>query len=122
MNITFSSISIADPGVPAKERLILKVLLDTDVGDFVVFRTKARNNQVTTGVETVFWFPDKAVKAGDLVVVYTKEGVRSEKPIKDGNRAHFFYWGISSAIWDDKSMAAIILHVSEWKSHLISET
>ena len=119
MNIKFSS--IADSGVPADERLILKVLLDTDIGQFVVFRAKARNGSVTTGVETVFWFPDKAVKAGDLVVLYTKKGVTSEKILKNGNRAHFFHWGISSAIWDDKTMAAVILHVSEWKSYLRSE-
>ena len=119
MNIKFNS--IADSGVLADERLILKVLLDTDIGEFVMFRAKARNDIVTTGVENVFWFPDKAVKAGDLVVLYTKKGAQSEKTLKDGTRAHFFYWGISSAIWDDKSMAAIILHVSEWESHLRSE-
>ena len=119
MNIKF--VSVADSGVPAEERLILKVLSDADVGAFVVFRAAALDDTVTTGVKTVFWFPDKAVKAGDLVVLYTKKGTQSEKLLKDGNRAHFFYWNISSAIWDDKSMAAVILHVSEWTSHLRSE-
>ena len=119
MNIKFRS--IADSGVPAKERLILKVLSDVDVGEFVVFRATARDGIVTTGVKTVFWFPDKEVKAGDLVVLYTKKGAQSENLLEGGNRAHFFYWGISGTLWDDKSMAAVILHVSEWTSHLRSE-
>ena len=119
MNITFKS--IADSGVPAKERLILNVLSDTDVGKFAVFRATTQDDMVTTGVKTVFWFPDKKVKAGDLVILYTKKGTQNEKLLQDGTRAHFFYWNSSSAIWDDKSMAAVILSVSEWTSHLRSE-
>jgi hypothetical protein len=55
------------------------------------------------------------VSAGDLVVVYTKEGTKREKPIDGGHTAHFFYWNLPQAIWDTKNRAAVLLHAPEWE-------
>jgi hypothetical protein len=109
--------SIADLGAAEKERLVFKVLADTDVGEFGVFRTRERSGTVTTGVLDAFWFPDKKVAAGDLVVLYSKAGARSEKTLEGGNTAHFFYWGAEGTMWE-KGMAAVVFHVDEWNSYL----
>jgi hypothetical protein len=118
MNIKFSS--IADRGVPKKERLVLKVVAKTDVGEYAVFRTGISGSEVTTDVMNTFWFPDKPVAAGDLVVLYSKSGTQNEKELERGGRAHFFYWGVGGTLWDSKEHAVVITHIDEWISHIQS--
>src|SRR5205823_11802662 len=97
MNLKFSS--IADRGIPTSERLVLKVVAKTDVGEYAVFRTGFSGSSVTIGVKNTFWFPDKPVAAGDLVVLYSKNGTESEKELEKGGKAHFFYWGAVGSLW-----------------------
>lgn len=113
--------SIAEKGTPNQERLVFNVLADTDVGEYVVFRTAENAGVVTTKLLNAFWFPDKPVKAGDLVVLYSKGGVRSEKLLKSGRTAYFFYWNAGPAIWGEDGVAAVLLHVDRWNSHLPKE-
>lgn len=118
MNIKISS--IADRGVPAKERLVLRVLADTDIGQYAVFRTGVTEGNVTIGVANVFWFPDKPVAVGDLVVLYSKHGTQGEKVLEGGGKAHFFYWGYQGSLWDANDKAAVVLHIDKWISHIPS--
>jgi hypothetical protein len=82
-----------DPGTLASERLVLRINAATEIGEFAIFRAAAEDGSVTTEVTHVFWFPDKAAKAGDVVVLYTKEGANRERSNRDGSTSHFFYWG-----------------------------
>lgn len=118
MNLKFSS--IADRGITAKERLVLEVVAKTDVGEYAVFRTGVSGTSVTVGVRNTFWFPDKPVAAGDLVVLYSKSGTESEKELERGTKAHFFYWGAGGSLWGGKEDAAVIAHIDEWISHIPS--
>ena len=107
--------SIADPGVLAKERIVMKVLSDTDIGVYAIFEANYRDGNITTGVKDVFWFPDKSVSAGDLVVLYTKQGNQNEKLLEGGNKSHFFYWGLGNPKWKTTSTAPVLLEVSNWQ-------
>jgi hypothetical protein len=109
--------SIADKGTSNRERLVLKVLTEADVGDFILMQTGfTESDGVTNNVYNAYWFPYKRVSSGDLVVVYTKSGTESQKSI-DGNRiVHFFYWGLASPIWTKKHTAAVLLYAPEWES------
>ena len=118
--------SVADKGVLDKERIILKVLIDADVGNFLLMQTgvNSEDGGVTTHVYQSFWFPWKSVAAGDLVVVYTKSGTNSEKTIgggQAGRTAHFFYWGLRAPIWNNTNRASVILHAPEWESKTAEE-
>jgi len=113
--------SLADKGNPQKERLIIRVLNDTNVGEFMVLRTGFVNGQVTVGVSNTFWFPDTMVKAGDLVVLYSKSGAITEKVLESGNKAHFFYWGQDSALWEVDDIAVVLLHAPVWESSRAEE-
>jgi hypothetical protein len=108
--------SVADRGVIAKERLILKALVTADIGDFAVLQTGYDENGVTTTIHQAYWFPYKNISAGDLVVIYTKAGTDSEKDLGNNRKAHFFYWGIPAPIWDDKDKAPVLLFAREWES------
>lgn len=108
--------SIADKGIYEKERLVMKVIADCDVGDFLLLRAGYREGSVTTGVHNTFWFPDEYVEAGDLVVVYSKSGKQNTKQLNSGKTAHFFYWGKDAALWNTKSKAPVLMHCPEWES------
>ena len=104
-----------------KERIVLKARGTTDVGEFAVFRTTVASGVVTTGVLNAFWFPDKTVEPGDLVILYSKGGTQSEKRLPSGRTAHFFYWGAGPAIWSEDGVAPVLLHVDQWNSYLPDE-
>ncbi len=106
--------SIADKGNLERERLVIRVLNDTDVGDFLVLRTGYSDGTVTARVHNTFWFPDKKVTAGDLVVLYTKRGTSNEKQLEENRKAHFFYWGRAEAQWADKDRAVVLLETESW--------
>lgn len=110
--------SIADQGLLDKERIVMKVLSDTDVGYYAIFETRRSDRGVTAGVRDAFWFPDKVVSSGDYVVLYSKAGQQSEKTPSGGNKSHFFYWGSDKAKWSSTETAPVLLLVSEWKAYI----
>jgi len=114
MNIEISS--VAEKQNLEKERIILRVTADTDVGSFALLQTGFSGDEVTIGVHQTYWFPYKRVEAGDLVVLYTKKGTQNENTLKSGKKAHFFYWGLSAAIWGKSDRAPVLLYAPEWES------
>ena len=94
----------------------MRVRQDVDIGDFMLVRTGFEGDTVTTGVSNAFWFPDKRLRAGDLVVVYSKEGRSHARPRDDGTKAHFFYWDQSSPLWASEDVAPVLLYAPQWDS------
>jgi hypothetical protein len=81
--------SFADAGQQKKERVIIKALSDTDVGEYLLMCSDiAKDGSATAGRKTAYWFPDKEIRAGDLVVLYSKSGTDSEKQLESGGTAH----------------------------------
>ncbi|MEQ1832695.1 MAG: hypothetical protein ABL977_06530 [Candidatus Eisenbacteria bacterium] len=107
-------VSVTDSGKIATERIVLRSKAALDIGAYACFRALVRDGRVTNAVRSTYWFPDKAIGAGDLVVLYTKLGPQSEKPLADGTFAHFFYWGLSEAAWGATDVAPVLVHVGEW--------
>lgn len=107
---------VSDKGALGKERLVLHVVADTDIGDYLVLQTGFNDGCVTIATFETYWFPYKAVSAGDLVVLYTRSGTKTQKDLKGGRTAHFFYWGLTFPIWDREDRALVVLHAPEWIS------
>ena len=110
---------VADKGDLDRERLVLHAKRNADIGDFLLIRTGVEDGEVTTDVRDSFWFPDRPVKAGDLVVVYSKSGTHREKKIDGGRTAHFFYWGQKAPLWRDEDFAPVLLHAPDWVSKAV---
>ena len=108
--------SVADKGNTEKERLVLKVDSNTDIGDYILIQAGFYDNSVTTEIHHTYWFPNKEVETGDLVVVYTKSGRENQKEMKNGHNAHFFYWGITTSIWSRDDRAPVLFHAPDWIS------
>lgn len=109
--------SIADKGNFEKERVVIRVVDNTNVGEFALFRTGVNDDGgLNIGVENTYWFPDKEVRAGDLVVLYSKGGSFSEKSLESGNKAHFYYWGLGKELWNSGRVAPVLLHAPTWET------
>jgi hypothetical protein len=108
--MSFDITSIADAGDIDRERVVIKATTDGDIGRFAIFCAKRSSTGVALSgnVPKTFWFTDQKVKAGDFIVLYTKAGTRSSKTSDSGSTSYFFYWGWKTAIWDEKSKAALI--------------
>jgi hypothetical protein len=107
---------IRDSGIPEKERLVLDVVEDDDIGDYVVFHTHIiRPRVVSTRVRQTFWFPDRAVRSGDVIVLYTKKGKTRERENSDGTTSHFFYWNLDEPIWADRDFTAVLVGIEQWE-------
>lgn len=114
MNLELRSIIRA--GELSHERITLRVRSSTDVGDYLLAQSGlGENDEVTIRLQYTYWFTYKPVAAGDLIVLYTKVGTDSEKVLTTGKKAHFFYWGQSSAIWDRPDRAAVLLNAPTWE-------
>jgi len=112
--------SVADPGVGEKERLVIKALAEVDIGKYAVFVSSVSSSgSPTAGWKTAYWFPDAAIKSGDLIVLYTKSGESSKKDLGSGRTAHFYYWGLDKTLWGTGKKTAVILRIAEW-THQIS--
>ncbi|ELE9015662.1 TPA: hypothetical protein ACJIWP_000455 [Enterobacter cloacae] len=107
--------SIREAGNLQKERVVIRVESACDIGEFILLQTGFKDGTVNSGIYETFWFPDKMVRAGDYVVVYTKKGTRSEKPFNEAT-SHFFYMGNLEPIWNREERSAVLMHAPEWQS------
>jgi hypothetical protein len=107
--------SFADAGQQSNERLVIRAETDADVGEYLVMcSSTSSEGNATAGRKVAYWFPDKEVKSGDLVVLYSKSGTQSEKKLQSGATAHFFYWGVDKPLWVSGNGAVLLLAL-EWK-------
>lgn len=94
----------------------MEMLRDSDVGRLAVFCNRLlKSGELSTTVERTYWFPDKKVKAGDLVVLYTKKGVDSDRENKDRTATHFFYWGLDRPLWNTE-VVPVIARLNDWEA------
>ena len=108
--------SVADSGDLSRERLVMRVRQDVDIGDFVLIRTGFEHDEVTTDASNVIWFPYQRLRAGDLVVVYSKRGTDGWKQLDNGHRECRFYWHQDSPLWNDDHVAPVLLYAPQWTS------
>jgi hypothetical protein len=108
--------SVRDAGNHAKERVVLKVAGNTDIGRYAIFDTTFDSEEnVSNKLRHAYWFPDATVSEGDLVVLYTKDGDPKKVKNKDGSTTHFFYWGLERTVWNEDGDGAVLFLIKEWE-------
>ena len=108
-------IKIIDKGVTSKERLWLKVLNNTDLSYYIVFDTTYSSESTISNIQRhAHWFKPRKVKAGDFVILYTREGTASTSQNQDGSTNHFLFWGIDRTIWNADSDCAVLFEINNW--------
>ena len=116
--MNFEISSFADAGDLDKERVVLRATEDIDIGRFVLIRSKSDpGGDPVSGSKDAYWFPDKSVARGDLVVVYTKKGNSGKKAMNGGGTAHFYYWHKKTPFWGPEGRnVAVLLEAPVWSS------
>src|SRR2546423_187267 len=76
-----------------EERVVIKVLVDTNAYYYVIFyATLAPDKQaIMLPPIDMIWLPNAPVKKDDLIIVYSKKGTYSTKINEDNSTSHFFY-------------------------------
>jgi len=109
---------IVDPGNLVNERIILEVQNDDNIGFYGIFKTiETGEETVSNKIRATYWFLDKDIKKGDLVVLYSKIGINTERKETDGSTIHFFYWGLDIAQWQKRETekdAVVLFRIDEW--------
>jgi len=114
-------LSVKDQGDLENERVVLQALADCDIGKYIVFDTTYDGDMISNELRHSYWFPDKDVKKGDKVVLYTKKGKDKEKSFEQGFKSHFFYWGLERTVWNKDEDCALLIRVAEYRAKGIRE-
>lgn len=113
--------SIKNRGDLNGERIVISVNSEVDIGNFLVLQTGVRNDNPTTRVKRCFWFPDREVSKGDLIVIYSKKGEKKEKKNPSGSTTHFFYWSSEEPLWIGENSAAVLIKADSWQGFTPSD-
>ncbi len=106
---------IKDSGDKNHERIILKAINDCNIGKYILFDTTYKEDQISNKLRHCYWFPDKEIKSGDKIILYTKKGHESSKQNKSGIESHFFYWDLdNTTIWNKKEDCAVVIKVESY--------
>jgi hypothetical protein len=109
-------ISIHNRGNYEKEHVLMRVLDDCDIGRYMLAdSTYTPKGQVSNKVRHTFWIPDKEVKKGDLVSVWTRSGNDTTTKNDNGDIIHRFYWDLKSSVWNDDGDCAVLFEMNTWQ-------
>jgi len=112
----FKIINIREPGNIEKERVVIEVLEDGNVGTLVISSTVLQTeNSVSPKIKNPYWIPDQEVKKGDLIVVYSKKGKRNNRKNSDNTSSYFFYIGVEYALYEGGEDTAVVFDIGNWK-------
>lgn len=105
-------IDVKDAGVLEKERVRIKVTADCNLNDYMVMDcTYDDAGQSSNKHRHVYFFPEKAVKKDEYVILYTCEGEDKTGAWskQDKTATHRFYWGLETTVWNGNGDEALIL-------------
>ncbi|HHG9580228.1 TPA: hypothetical protein ACPY17_004825 [Citrobacter freundii] len=108
-------LSVHNHGDEKEEYVMLKVLEDCDIGDYMIAdSTYTGDGRISNKIRHTYWFPDKKVAKGDLVSLWTKKGTNLERKTDSGTLVHRFYWGLNQPVWNDDGDCAVLYLISDW--------
>jgi hypothetical protein len=108
--------SVQNNGDQSKEYVLLSAIDDCDAGYYLLAdSTYLDSGRVSSLLRHFFWLPDKAVKKGDSIIVYTKTGSNRSYQNTSGAMTHEFYWGLRVPVWNDKKDCAVLVEAANWE-------
>lgn len=109
--------SYGDKGSLSDERIGFEVISDCDLKFYVVFKSILLSKNIFHNQPTnTFWFAPKSLKAGDTIVLYTKNGEDSISKKTDGSTTYFFYWGLNKPIFTNDNDGIILSEMNTWEA------
>jgi len=110
--LTELSISALIQGEHDEERVMIKVLEDCDLSNFIIAdHTFDEKRQQSDKIRHTFWFPKQPVKAGDIIFVYTKDGRDRSFSNSTNTTSYAYFWDIDTSIWNDTYDGVILIKI-----------
>ena len=107
-------LKINDVHFKGEENELLSISVTEDgnlKGHLLVDRT-FENGKPSNKIRHTFVFPDKEVKKGEFIRLYTGKGEDRTEKNSEGETVHCFYWGFNNTgrVWNKEGDYAIILN------------
>ncbi|MBC3239531.1 hypothetical protein HU723_10095 [Pseudomonas lurida] len=113
--------AVGEQGDASKEYLMLSALDDCNLSSYaVVDNTYDSSGKPSNKIRHTFFFPTKQVKKGEWIVLYTKPGVYKLGQTNNDKPLHYFYWGLTNAVWNDTGDTVHLLEISGISKHKLS--
>lgn len=107
LNAKLKIVQIHAKGGAAKESVVMTVLASGSLRNFaIVDNTFGKTGKLSNKNRHFYWFPDREVKTGETVKLYTGQGEDSSN-----GGLHQLYWGLQAAIWNDEKDAAVLFEL-----------
>ncbi|MCY1642118.1 hypothetical protein [Methylorubrum sp. SL192] len=118
-----SILKLQDNGNPSLEVLILSVDIDTNLNGYAVCDNTYISGTTNLSNErrNFFWFPNKGVKAGELVALWTRPGKYCNVTNKAGKVVHYFHWGLSNGVWNNTGDLAILIEIAAYDRRVVNK-
>ena len=93
---------VQNASTPAGEVVILRALADTNLHYFaVVDATFNADGSMSNEHRHVYFFPRKALKKDEWVVLCSGKGTNGTGKFRDGESYHLFFWQSGTCIWNN---------------------
>jgi hypothetical protein len=108
--------SIQNHGDQTKEFIDLVASVDCEIGDYqLADTTYTAENVVSNKLRHVYWLPNKNIKAGEYVRVFTGAGTPDTVKSSNGTVIHKLFWGLREGVWNDKGDSALLMKITQWQ-------
>lgn len=104
-------LGVFDPGIPNKERVVLKAKQSLDIGWYaLILSSQTGRPGVATPIrDSMFWFGSGTIAAGDWLFLYTGPGTNTKIPSSDGkNTLYIQFWGKKQTIFHNKQIVPVL--------------
>jgi hypothetical protein len=109
-------ISVHNQGNYEHEYVLMRVQKNCNIGHYMLAdSTYTSDDRVSNKLRHTFWIPDKEVRRGELVSVWTKIGTNITTKNNDGETVHRFFWGLKTSVWNDKGDCAVLFELTTWQ-------
>ncbi len=97
----------------AKEEAVwLAVLEDCTLSDYMIADTTFDDDGASNLNRHTYWFPSRAAKKGDRIVLYTGRGTNGQGKTTTEKPLHRFFWNLDVAVWNDQGDGAVLVQIA----------
>jgi len=113
--------SVHGQGDKTEEAVVLRVLKNCNLKGYMILdETFDAKGKVSNKHRHVYDFPDLEVKKDEYVFLMTRVGTNVRGKAKNGEPAHYFYWGLNNSVWNDSGDTVHLLKIEDAASFQIA--